>query len=76
MDIKLYSLLHGDLSGNYTLTYSGKHVTIDNVVSLVQQAKRKYNIRGKYFIVVTPQQLFYVTKLKNNKWKGYQLSDE
>lgn len=74
MKIKVYSLLHGDIYGNYTLTYEGEKMTENNVLGIISQSKRKFKISGKMFIVMTDEDTFYVCRT-NKSWKAYRLGE-
>lgn len=72
MKIVLYSLLHNDIVGQYTLDYTGGSVSEGNALSILAEAKQRFKIAGKTFIMVTASETLFLTKVKK-KWKSYKL---
>ena len=83
MKIKLYALLHNDIQSWYTLDFPGGSVSEGQALDILDQAKKQFKIAGKTFIMITSEDVFFITKINktrqangkeiNSKWKSYKL---
>jgi hypothetical protein len=73
VQIKLFSVISGDIAGTYTLDFEGD-VSLNNIADIIQKAKRKYTLPGKQFTVLVGGQVFHVFKTEK-AWKAYQLEE-
>lgn len=75
MSVKLYQILSYDLVKKYELEVPGienETLKIHEVATLFKNSKRNYNIRGKAFILVVNNQIFFLTK-KRDDFNIYEL---
>lgn len=72
MKIKVYSLLHNDIESHYTLDYAGGEVNEGIALHVLREAKLRFRIRGKTFIMVAEDDAFFLTRV-DKKWKSYKL---
>lgn len=87
MQIKLYSILHNDIDGWYTLDSEDVEINENNALDVLIQAKERFKIAGKTFIMMTDKDTFFITRTNkklavneqavisnvNKKWKAYTL---
>lgn len=73
--IDMWLLANHNLEGQYKLDYEGDIAgfTVSNAVWLVREAKRKFHLPGKTFVVFANNTTFLVTRL-HKEWTGYAYS--
>lgn len=84
MDIKLAWLLDDGIEKQYTLDYAGDSVQIGQVRDIFRQAKNRFKILGRRYIMIAGDKTFYIvranhpkkSKISTRDWNVFQVGVE
>lgn len=72
MKIRLAWVLSGKIKKQYSLEYAGDEVVITQVRDILRQAKNRFKIQGRQYIMVAGDKTFYLAKDRKD-WNVYQV---
>ena len=72
MQIKLAWILDSEVEQQYNLNYEGEEVVITQIRDILRQAKKRFNIKGRKYIMVAGDKTFFIAKSRKD-WNVYQI---
>lgn len=72
MQIKLAWISSPEIVKQYTLHYEGEEVLITQVRDILRQAKNRFKIKGRQYIMIAGNRTFYIAKDRKD-WNVYQI---
>lgn len=73
MKLKIYWMVSGEPFKDYILTYEGDHVTLKHVEDILKQAKRRFKMPGKQYIILAGNETYSAKRINKDQWRIYQL---
>jgi len=72
MQIRLAWILDNEVVKQYVLNYAGEEVVITQIRDILRQAKNRFNIKGRKYIMVAGDKTFFIAKARKD-WNVYQI---
>lgn len=75
MKARIYRITHGKIDPQtdlYTVELAAP-TTVNNVLDVISQAKKRFNLWGKLFILVDEEGKMYMITKVEKKWYSYEL---
>ena len=72
MQIRLAWILDDKVVKQYNLNYEGEEVVITQIRDILRQAKNRFKINGRKYIMVAGDKTFFIAKATKD-WNVYQI---